>query len=206
MFGFLFASLPVNNSRTGGVASPQDEDARSDRRDIERFLQGSQQGFEDLMNRYRQSAYGIALGLTGNHDDAMDAVQRAFINVHRSLRRFRLDEPFFPWLYRIVRNAALNQKRNESRHRGDIPLEWADRGDGRPDPLQQAEAEDLRRRMWEALADLPEAQREVFLLYHFQGLKYRQIAAALGIPTGTVMSRLHNARLRLRTVLGLEGE
>ena len=158
------------------------------------------------MTRYRQRAYGIALGLTGNHDDAMDAMQKAFIRVHRSLQRFRIDEPFFPWLYRIVRNAALNQKRDEGRHKGDCPLEWVTRDDGQPDPLALTVADDLRDRLWQGVQDLPEEMRVVFTLYHFEGLKYREIAGSLGIPIGTVMSRLHAARTRLRQAVDPEEE
>ncbi len=217
MFGFFLTAFPLNNPDTGGVSpvppganettpvAPDPEVAR-DREDIQIFLDGDNRGFEDLMNRYRQRAYGVALSLTGNHDDAMDAVQKAFINVHRTLDRFRLEEPFFPWLYRIVRNAALNQRRNEGRHRGNVPLEWVNQSDGRPDPLQTAVAEDLRERLWSGLDELTPELREVFMLYHFQGQKYRQVAATLGIPVGTVMSRLHTARMSLRVSCGLEGE
>jgi RNA polymerase sigma-70 factor (ECF subfamily) len=158
------------------------------------------------MRRYQGRAYAIALGLCGNHDDAMDAVQKAFIRAHRALGRFRLGEPFFPWLYRIVRNAALNQRRDERRHRGEVPLEWVKRDDGRPSPLQNLEAEEARRRLWVGIQELSAELREVFVLYHFQGLKYREIAATLAIPLGTVMSRLHAARLRLRSVLEPEEE
>jgi len=186
------------------AVDPWAEERRRDRADIERFLAGDTDGFEQLMNRYRQPAYGIALGLTGNHDDAMDAVQKSFLRVHRSLPRFRLEEPFFPWLYRIVRNTALNQRRDEQRHRGDVPLEFVERPDGAPDALATTEANDLRERLGRALAELPPEMRTVFMMYHFQGRKYREIAAAMGIPLGTVMSRLHAARQRLRPALGLE--
>ncbi len=214
----LFSSDPPNKSRlprvvsgsTGDVAAydgaQQDPDRARDQADIVLFLGGETRGFEDLMTRYRQRAYGIALGLTGNHDDAMDAVQKAFIRVHRSLDRFRQDEPFFPWLYRIVRNTALNQRRDEKRHRGEVPLEWVHETDGRPDPLQVTLNRDLKDRLWEGIQELPDEMREVFLLYHFEGHKYREIAAITGIPLGTVMSRLHGARLRLRSVLELEEE
>jgi RNA polymerase sigma-70 factor (ECF subfamily) len=186
------------------AVDPWAEERRRDRADIERFLAGDTDGFEQLMNRYRQPAYGIALGLTGNHDDAMDAVQKSFLRVHRSLQGFRLDEPFFPWMYRIVRNTALNQRRDEKRHQGDMPLEWVTRPDGAPDALAAAEAGDLRERLGRAIAELPEEMRTVFTLYHFRGLKYREIADTMGIPLGTVMSRLHAARLRLRPAVGLE--
>jgi RNA polymerase sigma-70 factor (ECF subfamily) len=208
---------PPNKPAPGGVeppsaapqtaaADPWDEQRRQDRADIARFLAGDTGGFEQLMMRHRQRAYGIALGLTGSHDDAMDAVQKAFLRIYRSLGRFRLDEPFFPWFYRIVRNTALNQRRDESRHKGEVPLEWVTQPDGQPDPLAATVAEDLRERLWRGLEELPPEMREVFTLYHFQGLKYREIAEAVDIPLGTVMSRLHAARLRLREAAGLEDE
>ncbi|HOX25554.1 MAG TPA: RNA polymerase sigma factor [Candidatus Krumholzibacteria bacterium] len=182
----------------------EDQGGDHDQRDIARFQRGDAEGFEALMERYRQRAYGLALGFVGNHDDAMDAVQKSFIRIHRSLDRFRAGEPFFPWFYRIVRNTALNQRRDERRHRGDCPLEWVTEPDRLPSPLQVAEAEELRVRLWAAVEALAQDLREVFLLYTFQGLKYREIADVLDIPLGTVMSRLHSARRRIRQHLGEE--
>lgn len=208
----FFATEPVNNEDPAGVlpprtdSGPADPDLQRDNDDIRRFLDGDIQGFESIMTRYRQRAYGIALSLTGNHDDAMDSMQKAFIRVHRSLDRFRLGEPFFPWLYRIVRNVALNQRRDERRHKGDVPLEWVNQTDGRPDPLAVTEADELRRRLWYGIQSLPTEMREVFVLYHFQGMKYREIAGTCHVPIGTVMSRLHAARLRLREALDAEAE
>jgi RNA polymerase sigma-70 factor (ECF subfamily) len=211
---FLSALLPArrrclaaNNGADGGVpdtSAATDPVAARDQEDILRFQRGDAAGFEALMERYRHRAYGMALGYVGNHDDAMDAVQKAFIRIHRSLGRFRAGEPFFPWFYRIVRNTALNQRRDESRHRGDCPLEWVTEPARLPSPLQAAEAEELKARLWEAIDGLGEELREVFLLYTFQGLKYREIAELLDIPLGTVMSRLHAARRRIRQHLGEE--
>ena len=214
----LFSTDPPNKPDSSGVPAPStgsadvtsgavDDPYRAlDRADIVRFLAGETKGFEDLMTRYRHRAYGIALSLTGNHDDAMDAMQKAFIRVHRSLGRFRLDEPFFPWMYRIVRNSALNQRRDEKRHKGEVPLEWVHQTDGRSDPLQETMVGDLKERLWNGIQELPPEMREVFVLYHFQGMKYREIAAACDVPLGTVMSRLHAARIRLRETAGLEEE
>ena len=213
----LFAGNSSNNGSGTGVPNPSTgsghsvddpfgAERRQDREDIVRFLDGESEGFERLMTRYRQRAYGIALSLTGNHDDAMDAVQKAFIRIHRSLKKFRIDEPFFPWLYRIVRNTAHNQRRDEKRHKGEVPLEWVNKPDGRPDPLSETVADDLRERIWNGLQEMPEEMREVFHLYHFEGLKYREIADLKGVPLGTVMSRLHTARLKLRKAADLEDE
>jgi RNA polymerase sigma-70 factor (ECF subfamily) len=194
-------SSPNNGLGSGVQVSATSTENQQDSQDIARFVHGATESFEALMRRYQQRAYAIALGLTGNHDDAMDAVQKAFIRVYRALPRFRLGEPFFPWLYRIVRNTALNQRRDERRHRGDVPLEWVHQTDGHPSPLTETMAADLRERLWAGIEDLPLEQREVFLLYHFQGMKYREIAVLLHVPIGTVMSRLHSARLQLRRVL-----
>ena len=213
----LFAGNSSNNNPPAGVPNPSAGSTEAvddpfgaqrlqDRQDIVRHLEGDSEGFERLMTRYRQRAYGIALSQTGNHDDAMDAVQKAFIRVHRSLRKFRIDEPFFPWLYRIVRNTAHNQRRDEKRHKGEVPLEWVKKPDGRPDPLSETVADDLRERIWNGLQEMPDEMREVFHLYHFEGLKYREIADLKGLPLGTVMSRLHAARLKLRKAADLEEE
>jgi RNA polymerase sigma-70 factor, ECF subfamily len=198
----------ANTDQAGGVWDRRGDDSVSaltedpDQRDIARFQGGDESGFEDIMERYRRRAYSLALGLVGNHDDAMDAAQKAFLRVHRSLPKFRRGESFFPWFYRIVRNTALNQRRDEARHRGDCPLEWVTEPDRLPSPLQAAEAEELRVRLWQAIDDLSPELREVFLLYTFQGQKYRDIAGLLTIPVGTVMSRLHAARRRIRFHLG----
>ncbi len=199
----------ANTEVGGGVPLPRaaavsDVGADPDQQDIIRVQAGDAAGFEALMERYRHRAYGLALGFVGSHDDAMDAVQKSFIRIHRSLGRFRAGEPFFPWFYRIVRNTALNQKRDESRHRGDCPLDWVTEPAQLPSPLQEAEAEQLRVRLWAAVESLSDELREVFLLYTFQGLKYREIAELLDIPLGTVMSRLHAARQRIRRELGEE--
>ena len=158
------------------------------------------------MNRYRNRAYGIALSVTGDHDVAMDAVQKAFLRIYKSLRKFRLGDAFFPWFYRIVKNAALNQRRDEKRHKGEMPLEWVKQSDGRPSPHELMVADDLRHRLWNGIQELPDEMREVFMLYHFQGMKYKDIADTCNIPLGTVMSRLHAARTRLRKSAGLEEE
>ncbi len=201
--------LAANTDAGGGVLPPQEAPAGregdADQHDIVRFQDGDSAGFEALMERYRQRAHGIALGFVGNHDDAMDAVQKTFLRVHRSLGRFRVGEPFFPWFYRILRNTALNQRRDQARHRGDCPLEWVTEPSRLPSPLQVAEAEELRRRLWAAVDALGPQLREVFLLYTFQGLKYREIAGLLDIPLGTVMSRLHAARRSIRDRLGDRG-
>ncbi len=218
MFFFgLFSSIPSNKPDPTGVSLPtesspdhqtaiDDAQRRQDNDDVRRFLAGDTSGFEDLMKRYQNRAYGIALSVTGDHDVAMDAVQKAFLRIHKSLDRFRQGDAFFPWFYRIVRNAALNQRRDEKRHKGEMPLEWVKQPDGRPGPHEVMVADDLRQRLWDGIQQLPDEMQQVFMLYHFQGMKYKDIADTCNIPVGTVMSRLHAARLKLRKSAGLEEE
>jgi RNA polymerase sigma-70 factor (ECF subfamily) len=85
-----------------------------------------------------------------------------------------------------------------------VPLEWVRKSDGRPDPLSETVADDLRERIWNGLQEMPEEMRVVFHHYHFEGLKYREIADLMDLPIGTVMSRLHAARLKLRKAADLE--
>lgn len=212
----IFSAFSVNNGGDDRVISSSKELEQSnsnvereknrlqDRADIVRFLAGDPRGFEAIMTRYRSQAYSIAISQVGNHDDAMDAVQKAFIRIHRSLHKFRIDEPFFPWFYRVVRNSAMNQRRDEKRHQGEMPLEWVQQDDGRPDPLAQTLADDLLTKIWQGIQELSPEMRDVFHLFHFEGKSYREIAEAENIPIGTVMSRLHGARLRLAKVKGLE--
>ena len=178
------------------------DDAREETEIIRAVQAGRRERFSLLVEKYKRRAFLIALSLVHNREDAMDIAQDAFLKSFRAIKRFDLTRPFFPWFYRIVRNTALNQKRDESRHKGDCPLEWVTEPARLPSPLQAAEAEELRVRLWEAVDGLPEEFREVFLLYTFQGLKYREIADLLDIPLGTVMSRLHSARRRIRQHLG----
>ncbi len=216
LFFGIFSAFPLNNQGTDGVLpsssglqlsdqkAEQERKRLQDRADIARFLAGDIMGFEAIMTRYRSRAYSIAMSQVGNHDDAMDAVQKAFIRIYKSLHKFRLDEPFFPWFYRVVRNSAMNQRRDENRHQGEIPLEWVTQGDGRPDPLDQTLADDLLTKIWQGMQNLSPEMRDVFHLFHFEGKSYREIAEAENIPIGTVMSRLHGARLRLSRMKGLE--
>lgn len=205
MNGPVLPTPSPNNAVPDRVGETPPDPALADAHDIARFLAGDQAGFEALVQRYWRRAHGVALGLAGGGDDAMDATQKAFLRVWKALPRFREGDPFYPWLYRIVRNCALNQRRDEKRHRGDLPLEFVTRPDGRPSPLDDAEGEELRRRLWREIQTLPVEQREVLVLHQFQGLKYREIAAVLDIPIGTVMSRLHAARSRLARRLVAEG-
>jgi RNA polymerase sigma-70 factor (ECF subfamily) len=164
---------------------------------------------DSLFRAHRDVAFRVAYRLLGNECDALDAVQDGFVNALTHMGRFRAQSSFRTWLLRIVSNAALDigrsRKRRENRFRGSrtddlLPV---------PDKCHAAdfgmERADLRKQLNAALAELPEAQRQTFVLHVDGELSYREVAEVLGISIGTVMSRLFYARLKLRDALMTSG-
>ena len=150
--------------------------------------------FQQYVRPLLDQAAGYAYSIVGNRADAEDAVQESLWKAYRSLRGYDPRRPFKGWWFAIVRNCCLDLlERRRSRPRT-VPLEQADRVADRA----AREAEPLR----EALGKLPPAHREILELRYFGGCSYRDLAEALAIPAGTVMSRLHAARLALAAAYG----
>ena len=173
---------------------------------LERFAAGDRSALDDLFRRYRGVAYRVAYRLLGREADALDAVQDGFVKVLTHLDRFRGQSSFKTWLLRVVSNAALDvgrQRRREARVPQAPPDDPPDRFG--PADLPPADAAltraDLRRAIDAALARLPDGQRQTFVLHVDGGLSYREVADALGISIGTVMSRLFYARQKLKGLL-----
>jgi RNA polymerase sigma-70 factor (ECF subfamily) len=172
---------------------------------LRRAKSGDGAAFSELWQRHRNEAFQIAYGYLGSVEDARDIVQEACLRALRHIHRFDLERPFFPWLYRIVRNLCFNLSA-KGRRRGECPLITESeggidpRGSG-PDPYQASLAAERAELLWEALQQLAPDHREIILLRHFRDRSYSEIAELLGIPRGTVMSRLYYARRALRRLL-----
>jgi RNA polymerase sigma-70 factor, ECF subfamily len=161
---------------------------------VQRCLTGDPEAFRTLVDHYQGRALGHAIAIIRNRDDALDVVQEAFLNAHRALRTFDRERAFYPWFYAILRNCCYRQLASR---RTD-----ATGSEMRVDLLESPGVSvEERLAIEEALAALSPADREIVMLRHFDGLSYAELAAALGIPAGTVMSRLFNARKRLRESL-----
>jgi RNA polymerase sigma-70 factor (ECF subfamily) len=176
---------------------------------VERAVAGEREAFDELVRLTYRDAFGLALRLTGNEEDARDVVQDAYLRAYRSLGRFRGDARFSTWLYRIVANCSSTHtaKRRRYRHEqlpdDDLVI------DSRPesDPAAQAEAAGLRRALDAAIADLPPRLRSVVVLRDVYDLSHEAIADELGISVSAAKVRLHRARRRLRElVFPLPGE
>jgi RNA polymerase sigma-70 factor (ECF subfamily) len=173
---------------------------------LEQFASGDRAALDDLFRRYRGVAYRVAYRLLGRDADALDAVQDGFVKALTHLDRFRGHSSFKTWLLRIVSNAALDlgrQRRREARTPQAPANDPPDRFGPAdlPAPDTELTRADLRRKIDTALVRLPETQRQTFVLHVDGGLSYREVAEALGISIGTVMSRLFYARQKLKTLL-----
>ncbi|VTR92582.1 rna polymerase ecf-type sigma factor : RNA polymerase sigma factor, sigma-70 family OS=Singulisphaera acidiphila (strain ATCC BAA-1392 / DSM 18658 / VKM B-2454 / MOB10) GN=Sinac_0328 PE=4 SV=1: Sigma70_r2: Sigma70_r4_2 [Gemmata massiliana] len=173
---------------------------------LARFATGDRTALDDLFRRYRGVAYRVAYRLLGREADALDAVQDGFVNALTHLDRFGGRSSFKTWLLRVVCNAALDIGRQRKRNERvpQVPRGFSPDGFG-ADDLPPAETNlvrsDLRRVIDAALARLPDVQRQTFVLHVEGELTYREVADALGISIGTVMSRLFYARQKLKDLL-----
>ncbi len=177
---------------------------------IGRCRAGDLAAFEPLVEKYRQRAWRLALQLVRDREEAWDISQEAFIRAFQSLGSFRGQSAFYTWLFRIVVNLATDRVRQRAaRGRAfgteQVPEEDWDRAmpdEASASPDEEAVRSEERARIARALEALPEHFRTIIMLSDIEGLAYREIAEVLDIPMGTVMSRLHNARKRLKQVLG----
>lgn len=180
---------------------------------------GDEPAFEAIVTRYQARVFRLAWRLTGNEGDAADVVQETFLRVYRRLGSFRGESRLGTWLYRIATNAALMQRRARARR----PAEPLDTflpcfdGDGRhaatPAQLRAAvhvEERLDRRRLAEkahaAIARLPDAYRDAFVLRDLEEIPTAQVAEILGLEPAAVRQRVHRARMMLRGYLGALAE
>jgi RNA polymerase sigma-70 factor, ECF subfamily len=176
---------------------------------VRRAQAGDADAFGRLVERYMRRAYYSALSLVGSREDALDLSQEAFARAYRARRTIDPDRPFYAWLYQILRRLCFNflrDRRTRARHL-DAAGSWlaeeaADRA--APGPEESYVRAEARRRVAAAIEQLPSREREVLALREFEGLSYREIAELVGIPIGTVMSRLYAARQHLAAALPRE--
>jgi RNA polymerase sigma-70 factor (ECF subfamily) len=153
---------------------------------------GDAEAFRHLVTAYQRQAIGHARAILADGEDARDAAQDAFLSAFRSIDRFEEGRKFYPWLYTILRNRCLTMLAERKVRRvasiGNLEVLA---------PTPSVSPEDLIA-LERALVDLGPGEREIITLRHLDGLSYAEIADLLEIPAGTVMSRLFNARRKLR--------
>ncbi len=173
---------------------------------IRRCQTGDKDAFGAIVKRYAGAARGAAVLILGSYEDALDASQEAFVRAWRHIRTFDTEAPFYPWYAAILRNVCISKMRRRSGRRTVELVDGQARSSADSDPILLAERNERRDRIWRAIQALSPPHREIIVMNHFQGLSYKEIAAALDIPIGTVMSRLHAARQVLKSSLSDEEE
>lgn len=160
---------------------------------------GDLRAFEELVCRYQAEVWRLALHFVHEAAAADDITQEAFVRVFRFLPRYRGDSKFSTWLLSIARNCALDELRRAQRRRRTAGVVAAE-------PPRLASDESTGIEVREAVAALPLDLREPVVLIDMFGLSYREVAKMLNLPSGTVKSRVHRARLQLAAMLMLEPE
>ncbi|MFZ0660553.1 MAG: sigma-70 family RNA polymerase sigma factor [Candidatus Binataceae bacterium] len=172
---------------------------------IERARKGDKEAFGVLVERYQRRVANVALSVVHNQDDAIELAQETFVRAYENLSKFESRSSFSTWLYRIAANLAIDFWRREGRHvvlRGeDAENEIRRLPSNTGDSFKTASRKELSARLTAALEELTPEHRTVILLREVEGLSYDEISEALNCPRGTVMSRLHYARNRLRVLL-----
>jgi RNA polymerase sigma-70 factor (ECF subfamily) len=196
--------MNARNASLAALAVPAEPDVPIDpeRELIRRWKHGDKRAFETLVRRHMTDAFYVAYGYVGNAEDARDLSQEAFVKAYQARARFDEDRPFYPWLYRILKNHCLNFVTRGHRHLSlDDENEHREIASPAASPLEDLEDGERRRLVRVALDRLSEDHREIIVLKNFKEHSYREIADLLGIPIGTVMSRLYYARQELRSLI-----
>lgn len=174
---------------------------------IVRCRDGSAAAFEPLVRAHERRAIALATALLGDADDAADAVQDAFVRAYRALGRLDEGSDFGAWFRTILRNRCRDRLRSAPRRR-EVRLDAraaAERQSTDAVGSAAIEAAELADAVRRALGRLAPDQREVLTLKEIEDMSYAEIARALGIPPGTVASRLHHARMALRRAVEADG-
>jgi RNA polymerase sigma-70 factor (ECF subfamily) len=185
-------------------------EAEEDSALIEQAQKGDRNAFKQLVERHQRRAFAIAIGLVRDENDAREIVQEAFVRVYRSLDSFKGGSSFFTWLYRIVTNLSIDFKRKPSRRETEMldvatidalpDVPFIARIDG-ADPLDVVRRGEIAAALRQALDALPEIHRGVILMREVEGMSYEEMAQAMDVSKGTIMSRLFHARQKLQRSL-----
>ena len=181
----------------------------SDEELVAAFQSGDIAAFDLLVQRWDRRIQGVVFRLVGNHEEARDVSQEAFLKAYRALGTFKKESRFSSWLYQIAVYATRDRFRRR-RRRTDVSLDEVEEAepslrDGGPSALELIESSDLSRAVAAAVAELPDEQREVVILKEYEGLTFPEIAEALDVPLSTVKTRLYRGLGQLRVRLERQG-
>jgi len=200
--------IPASNTK-----AQRAKEAEEDRELIAQAQQGDRVAFRKLVERHQRRAFSIAFALVRDENDARELVQDAFLRVYKGLQSFQGGSSFFTWLYRIITNLSidlirkpgrqlteLDDGRTEIEESQEADFPFLSRVDG-SDPADVVRRREIAARLQKALDALPPYHRGVIVMREIDGLSYEEMAQAMGVSKGTIMSRLFHARQKLQRAL-----
>jgi RNA polymerase sigma-70 factor (ECF subfamily) len=177
---------------------------------VKRARRGDLSAYDELVKRYQERIYATIYNMTGNHEDANDLAQEAFIKAYSALKSFKGGSTFYTWLYRIAVNKTINfLKQRKNKHHfslNDLDFNTEHNPDlvaliSHKTPHRDAGLSELQKKLNEALFKLSEPHRMVVVLHDVQGVSHEEIAEIMNCNIGTVRSRLFYARQQLQGLL-----
>ena len=181
------------------------------------FRQGTSEAFGALVRRFEGELYGYLRRYLGDSDLAEDVFQNTFLQLYTKIHQYETGRPVKPWLYAIATNQAIDALRRQNRHQViRLDLETDDSRESEtpalltllesrsPGPLEHLQGEERKQLVRASVDRLPDFLKQVVILAYYQGLKYKDIAAIMSIPVGTVKSRLHTAMCKLFDAWSME--
>lgn len=194
----------VNPGSSPPDGAEHQEDRGADEPGLVSAVQGGDsRAYSTLVARYMDPAYAVSLSILRHEQDAEDAVQAAFIRALERIGQLRPGSRFGPWFYRVLRSTCLNLRRREMlRSHPEVP----DTAPSGHNPHREFERREARKRVLDALEQLPERQRTAVMMYDIEGYDHADIAKILDIAVGTSRANLHHGRQALRKVFAEEGE
>ena len=208
------AQVNTQKAAASNLKAERAQEAEEDRALVVRAQAGDVTAFRQLVERHQRRAFTIAFALVRDEHDANELVQDAFLRVFKSLGTFQGGSSFFTWLYRIITNLSIDLKRKPGRQaaadldearldvdaEADMDLPFLSRIDG-ADPADVVRRREIAARLQSALDALPSYHRAVIVMREVEGLSYEEMAQAMGVSKGTIMSRLFHARQKLQRAL-----
>ena len=195
-------SHPTGQAGVEGTERGRMSEAQVDQLLVERVQKGDKRAFDLLINKYQHRIVSLVSRYVADPADAMDVAQEAFIKAYRAIGRFRGDSAFYTWLYRIAINTAKNWLVARKRRPPASDIDAADAEQYDVDsrlkehgtPENEYMREEIKRTVYDTIADLPEDLRTAIMLREMEGMSYEDIAITMDCPIGTVRSRIFRAR------------
>lgn len=169
---------------------------------VQQVRNGKREAYTELMRRYQQRVYWVARRIVGTHEDADDVAQETFVKAYLALGDFRGDASFFTWIYRIAVNLSLNHVRKQQvvNYLRESPI-IAAMLPAQDNPHRQLEAKELESRLQQAVLQLPEKQRAVFVMRYFDGMSYEEISKVLKTSVGGLKANYFHALKKVQEYL-----